>query len=98
MKNMNKILKYITLAVAPLMFTACLDETDMSRNYVSQEELDKAPKAFSSLVNAMTSAMCGNYVYWGNATAGAANDYGYPSIMLQNDIMGQDIAPLNTAG
>ena len=95
---MNKILKYITLAVAPLMFTACLDETDMSRNYVSQEELDQAPKAFSSLVSAMTSAMCGNYVYWGNAKAGAANDYGYPSVMLQNDIMGQDIAPLNTAG
>lgn len=91
---MNKILKYMTLALTPLMFTACLDETDITRTYVSQKELNEAPKAFSSLVSAMTSSLCGSYVYYGNATAGAANDYGYPSILLQNDVMGQDIVPI----
>ena len=52
---MNKIFKLsiMSLAVCTTL-TGCLDETDESRTYASQDQLDNAPKNFkemSELIN-----------------------------------------------
>jgi len=96
---MNKIFKLSIMALAVCTtMTGCLDETVESRTYASQDQLDNAPKNFKMMSEALTAALCGSYVYIGNAKAGYANDWGYPSIMIQNDIMGQDIVPANLDG
>lgn len=94
---MNKnIIKFVTVSMMAASLTSCIKEFDAERGYVSQEELDKAPKAFSSLVDALTSTISGEYTYSGSSQY--ANDWGYPSVFIQNDIMGQDIVPADCSG
>ena len=94
---MNKnIIKFIAASLMVTSFTSCMKEFDVEKNYVSQEELEGAPKAFSSLVDAITSNLSGEYTYSGASQY--ANDWGYPSILIQNDIMGQDIVPVDCSG
>ena len=94
---MNKnIIKFIAASLMVTSFTSCMKEFDVEKNYVSQEELEDAPKAFSSLVDAITSNLSGEYTYSGASQY--ANDWGYPSILIQNDIMGQDIVPVDCTG
>ncbi len=94
---MNKnIIKFIAASLMVTSFTSCMKEFDVEKNYVSQEELEGAPKAFSSLVDAITSNLSGEYTYSGADQY--ANDWGYPSILIQNDIMGQDIVPVDCSG
>ena len=94
---MNKnIIKFIAASLMVTSFTSCMKEFDVEKNYVSQEELEDAPKAFSSLVDAITSNISGEYTYSGASQY--ANDWGYPSILIQNDIMGQDIVPVDCSG
>lgn len=89
---MNKnIVKFIAVSLMTTSLTGCLEEFDAERSYVSQSELENAPKAFSSLVDAITSTVSGEYIYSGSDQY--ANDWGYPSVLIQNDIMGQDIVP-----
>lgn len=95
--NMNKnIIKFIAASLMVTSFTSCMKEFDVEKNYVSQEELEDAPKAFSSLIDAITSNLSGEYTYSGADQY--ANDWGYPSILIQNDIMGQDIVPVDCSG
>lgn len=94
---MNKnIIKFIAVSLMVTSLTGCIKEFDVERSYVSQEELEEAPKAFSSLVDAITSNLSGEYTYSGSSQY--ANDWGYPSVLIQNDVMGQDIAPANCSG
>lgn len=48
------------------------------------------------MVDAITSNLSGEYTYSGADQY--ANDWGYPSILIQNDIMGQDIVPVDCSG
>lgn len=89
---MNKnIIKFIAVSLMATSLTSCIKEFDAEKGYVSQKELEEAPKAFASLVDAITSNLSGEYTYSGSSQY--ANDWGYPSILIQNDIMGQDIVP-----
>lgn len=93
---MNKnITKFIAASLMATSLTGCMKEYDVEKSYVSQDQLENAPKAFNSLVNALTS-ISGEYTYSGSSQY--ANDWGYPSIMIQNDIMGQDIVPTDCSG
>ena len=94
---MNKnIIKFIAVSLMATSLTSCIKEFDAEKGYVSQKELEEAPKAFASLVDAITSNLSGEYTYSGSSQY--ANDWGYPSILIQNDIMGQDIVPANCSG
>lgn len=95
---MNKnIIKFIAASLmVSTSLTSCIKEFDEEKNYVSQGELENAPKAFSSLVDAITSNLSGEYTY--SRASQYANDWGYPSVLIQNDIMGQDIVPADCSG
>lgn len=94
---MNKnIIKFIAVSLMATSLTSCIKEFDAEKGYVSQKELEEAPKAFASLVDAITSNLSGEYTYSGSRQY--ANDWGYPSILIQNDIMGQDIVPADCSG
>lgn len=94
---MNKnIIKFIAVSLMATSLTSCIKEFDAEKGYVSQKELEEAPKAFASLVDAITSNLSGEYTYSGSSQY--ANDWGYPSILIQNDIMGQDIVPVDCSG
>lgn len=94
---MNKnIIKFIAVSLMATSLTSCIKEFDAEKDYVSQKELEEAPKAFASLVDAITSNLSGEYTYSGSRQY--ANDWGYPSILIQNDIMGQDIVPADCSG
>ena len=94
---MNKnIIKFIAVSLMATSLTSCIKEFDAEKDYVSQKELEEAPKAFASLVDAITSNLSGEYTYSGSSQY--ANDWGYPSILIQNDIMGQDIVPADCSG
>lgn len=94
---MNKnIIKFIAVSLMATSLTSCIKEFDAEKGYVSQKELEEAPKAFASLVDAITSNLSGEYTYSGPSQY--ANDWGYPSILIQNDIMGQDIVPADCSG
>jgi hypothetical protein len=94
---MNKnIIKFIAVSLMATSLTSCIKEFDAEKGYVSQKELEEAPKAFASLVDAITSNLSGEYTYSGSSQY--ANDWGYPSILIQNDIMGQDIVPADCSG
>ena len=94
---MNKnIIKFIAVSLMATSLTSCIKEFDAEMGYVSQKELEEAPKAFASLVDAITSNLSGEYTYSGSSQY--ANDWGYPSILIQNDIMGQDIVPADCSG
>ena len=94
---MNKnIIKFIVVSLMATSLTSCIKEFDAEKGYVSQKELEEAPKAFASLVDAITSNLSGEYTYSGSSQY--ANDWGYPSILIQNDIMGQDIVPADCSG
>ena len=95
---MNK--NIVKLAAAALMlssFTSCIQEYEPQRGYASQDQVDKAPTAFASLTNALTSSLCGNYPYMGTS-GNYAHDFGYPSTMIMRDISGQDFAPVDASG
>lgn len=94
---MNKnIIKFIAVSLMATSLTSCIKEFDAEKGYVSQKELEEAPKAFAFLVDAITSNLSGEYTYSGSSQY--ANDWGYPSILIQNDIMGQDIVPADCSG
>lgn len=94
---MNKnITRFLAASLMATSLTGCMKEYDVQKNYVSQDQLENAPKAFSSLEDALTSTLAGEYIYSGSSQY--ANDWGYPSIFIQNDIMGQDIVPYDCAG
>ena len=87
---MNKnIIKFIAVSLMATSLTSCIKEFDAEKGYVSQKELEEAPKAFASLVDAITSNLSGEYTYSGSSQY--ANDWGYPSILIQNDIRGQKL-------
>lgn len=92
----KNIIKFIAVSLMATSLTSCIKEFDAEKGYVSQKELEEAPKAFASLVDAITSNLSGEYTYSGSSQY--ANDWGYPSILIQNDIMGQDIVPADCSG
>ena len=64
---MNKnIIKFIAVSLMATSLTSCIKEFDAEKGYVSQKELEEAPKAFASLVDAITSNLSGEYTYSGS--------------------------------
>lgn len=89
---MKNILK-LTLAGALVlgMTTSCEKEVLPQSNTVTSDQAANAPGAFDNFVSAITSSLCGQFTHSGASDA-RPFDCGYPSFILQRDIMGQDIA------
>lgn len=88
MKQTIKI--FATLALASLAFVSCEKQFDPQGNTVTERQAADAPGAYDNFVNAITSSLCGQFTYNGSDDT-TPWDFGYPSFMLQRDVMGQDI-------
>ena len=90
---MKKTIKFAAalLIGTSLLSTGCLEETFPQQGTVTVDQAGDAPNAFNNFVTACTSTLAGEFLYAGNANMNAY-DFGYPSFLLQRDVMGQDIA------
>lgn len=81
---------YLSLALTPMIFaTGCIEEINPQSNTVTAGQVQGAPNSSAKLTAALTSGMTGHFSYGGDKST--AWDYGYPSFLLQRDVMGQDL-------
>lgn len=94
--KLNKI-TFAVLALAATSLTGCIEEIDPQTNTVTIDQASSAPNSFSKFVSAITSEINGSPQMESEAELSSNSfDFGYPSQMLQRDLMGQDIAyPMN---
>ena len=85
----NKIFPIIAVASLLTTATSCIKEIDPQTSYATVEQVANAPGAFDNAVNAITTTMCGQFPLENNN--GRLRDMGYPSLILQRDVMGQDM-------
>ncbi len=87
---MKKILTITTILIAfSFLLISCEEEFEPMGKTATKEQAANAPGSYDNFVNTITSTLCGQFGYRPGSTA--ANDFGYPSFMLQRDVMGQDI-------
>ncbi len=90
--KLNKI-TFATLALAATSLTGCIEEIDPQTSYVTIDQASSAPNSFDKFVSAITSSINGSPQYSSTSNLSSYNyDFGYPSQILQRDLMGQDIA------
>lgn len=90
--KLNKM-TFAALALAVTSLTSCIEEIDPQSNTVTIDQAGTAPNSFNKFVSAITSDMNGRPMMFSESKLGSYNfDFGYPSQMLQRDLMGQDIA------
>lgn len=87
---MRHIAKYISVAAAALMLTtSCIKEIEPQSNTVNKDQAANAPGSFDNFVAAITATLTGEFMFGADNTY--PYDLGYPSCMLQRDVMGQDM-------
>ena len=82
---------FVALALAATSFTSCIEEVDPQSSTVTIDQAASAPNSFNKFVSAITADMNGRSMMQ-SSPAEYNFDFGYPSQMLQRDLMGQDIA------
>lgn len=88
---MKHTFKYITIASAALVLlsTSCIKEINPQSSTVTLEQASNAPGSFDNFVAGITATLTGEFIF------GVSNNYtydlGYPSCMIQRDVMGQDM-------
>lgn len=92
MMKINKT-TFVALALAATSFTSCIEEVDPQSSTVTIDQAASAPNSFNKFVSAITADMNGRPMMNSESQLSANNyDFGYPSQMIQRDLMGQDIA------
>lgn len=92
----NNILKFAAAALMTTsVLTSCIEEYEPQQSYASQEEM--ADATFDGLAKSITAQMSGSFIYGGSDDA-SPYDCGYPALMIEHDIMGQDITPYDVDG
>lgn len=87
---MKKTLLYIAGAALTILPTSCIQEFSAQRNgYVTEDQASNAPGAYDNFVNAIIDNNCAHF-FFGSSNR-YANDFGYPSFMLERDACGNDI-------
>lgn len=85
---MKRILNSAIVATCiALLAPSCIKETLPQGSTLTGDQVANAEGSFDGFVDAITSSLTG--AYFGDLTPW---DYGYPSSLLQRDVMGQDIA------
>lgn len=86
MKNNIKVL--FAVALAALLTTSCIDETEPMSSTVTAGQVGQSPAGLEGLVTSMNAQMT---VY--NTTGNGLHcDFGYPGMMIAFDMMGNDMA------
>lgn len=86
MKNNIKVL--FAVALAALLTTSCIDETEPMSSTVTSGQVGQSPAGLDGLVTSMNAQMT---VY--NTTGnGQHYDFGYPGMMIALEVMGNDMA------
>ena len=88
---MKNVFKYISVAMLAVFTTSCIQEIDPKTDTVTIDQAAAAPGAFDNFVSSITSSLCGQFVYGGTGST-YPYDCGYPSFMIQRDVMGSDTA------
>ena len=89
--KLNKV-TLAALALAATSLTSCIEEIDPQSSTVTIDQASAAPNSFSKFVSAVTSEINGSPQMSTEANLSSYNfDFGYPSQILQRDLMGQDI-------
>ena len=92
MMKLNKM-TFAALALAVTSLTSCIEEIDPQSSTVTIDQAASAPNSFNKFVSAITADMNGRPMMFSESELSSYNfDFGYPSQMLQRDLMGQDIA------
>lgn len=86
MKKISIIIAGATL----LGFNSCIQEFEPQGGSVSQSQAVEAPNSYSNFVDALTSNISGKFVFSNRQ----ANDFGYSSLYLMRDVMGNDMVPI----
>lgn len=87
---MRKIAIYMAGAALALTSTSCIEEFSAQRNgYITSDQAADAPGSFDNFVNAIVDNNNGQFLF--GATNHYANDFGYASMMLRRDVMGNDM-------
>ena len=90
-----KKLIYSAIAATVLMTTTgCIEEIDPMTNIATGDQVEQAPGSFDALTETMTSQLVGQFNYWPEQMF--PMDYGYPSMFLIRDVMGQDMVCNNS--
>lgn len=89
---MKKIIISIA-AVALVSFSSvsCIEEVLPQSGTVTSNQVAEAPGSYDLMVQAVTSTLCGKFLYGGNDKK-YGNDFGLPAFYLIRDVMGQDMA------
>ena len=84
---------WAALALAVTSFTSCIEEIDPQSSTVTSGQVSTAPNSFNKFVSAITADINGRPCMGSEAKLSSYNfDFGYPSQMIQRDVMGQDMA------
>ena len=90
MMKINKT-AFVALALAATSFTSCIEEVDPQSSTVTIDQAASAPNSFNKFVSAITADMNGRPMMNSESKLSDNNyDFGYPSQMIQRDLMGQD--------
>ena len=88
---MKKIVLYLSAMVMGAgALTGCIEVIDPQTSTVTADQAANAPGAFENFVTATTSTLAGQFLY--SPSNEYPYDFGYPAIMIQRDVMGQDMA------
>lgn len=89
--KLNKV-TFAALALAATSLASCIEEIDPQSSTVTIDQAASAPNSFNKFVSAVTSSINGSPQYSSASNLSSYNfDFGYPSQILQRDLMGQDI-------
>ncbi len=96
--KLNKI-TFAALALAATSLVSCIEEIDPQSSTVTIDQAASAPNSFSKFASTVTSSLNGTPQFSSASDMSSYYfDFGYPSQMLQRDLMGQDIAYPAQAG
>ncbi len=71
-----------------MLMTGCIKEIDPQSSTITGDQAANAPGSFDNFVTAITNSLTGSFLF----DSSYAYDFGYPSFLLQRDVMGQDMA------
>ncbi|MDE7237269.1 MAG: RagB/SusD family nutrient uptake outer membrane protein, partial [Paramuribaculum sp.] len=88
---MNKILTTIAAVGLIVTLPSCIQEFEPQSGSVTANQAANAPGSYNNFVNAITANISGKFVF---TSTRQANDFGYTSMYLRRDVMGNDMVAI----
>lgn len=90
-----KTLNIAILFAAAAGLASCIDEVEPKGATATEAQIYATPTAFQGFVDNLTTSLSGQFIYGTNEDT-YPYDFGYPSMMLMRDVMGQDVVSIGT--